>query len=188
MLTGQDRNLYDDSELVSLASNGDTRAFETLLGRHRGRILRICLRMLGNRVEAEEAAQDSFVKVYYHLKDYDTSRDFSIWSASIALNECRDRLRRRSRMGRLFRDLSEADRGKIDVENKESEDNEEKLGAVEEALTQLPEQLREVITLKAYGELSYEEIAKILNIRIGTVMSRLFRARQKLTDIINRGK
>jgi RNA polymerase sigma factor (sigma-70 family) len=187
LLAGQDKNQIDDSELVSLASNGDTRAFETLLERHRSRLLRICLRMLGDRIEAEEAAQDSFVKIYYHLRDYDTSRSFSVWSASIALNECRDRLRRRTRLGRLFRGIEEADRAQGAEETNDADESQEKLNAVEKALTRLPEQLREVITLKAYGEHSYEEIAKILNVRIGTVMSRLFRARQKLTDIINRG-
>jgi len=187
LLIGQDRNQLDDSELVSLASGGDTRAFETLLERHRGRVLRICLRMLGNRIEAEEAAQDSFVKVYYHLRDYDQSRSFAVWSASIALNECRDKLRKRSRLVRIFRGIEEADRAQAQTETNDTDDSQEKLSAVEKAIAQLPDQLREVITLKAYGEHSYEEIAKILNVRVGTVMSRLFRARQKLTDIMNRG-
>lgn len=187
MLTSQDREPYDDSELVGLAANGDTRAFEALLERYRARILRICLRMLGNRIEAEEAAQDTFVKIYYHLKDYDKSRNFAVWSASIALNECRDRLRKRSRLGRLFRGLNEADYAQANAQHGDPDDSSEKLGAVELAIEKLPDQLREVITLKAYGEHSYEEIAKILNVRVGTVMSRLFRARQKLTEIMSRG-
>jgi len=176
-----------DVELTISAIDGDERAFRELIDRHRERILAICLRMLKNRVEAEEAAQDSFVKMYFHLKDFDQTRVFSAWAAGIAINECRDRLRKRIRSKRIFSDLEEEriDGGHIDA----SEDLEmkEKLARLEKGIELLPDKLREVLVLKAYGDHSYEEIAEILRIRMGTVMSRLFRAREKLTEIMERG-
>jgi RNA polymerase sigma-70 factor (ECF subfamily) len=141
--------------------------------------------MLNNRVEAEESAQDCFVKIYFHLKDFDSSRDFAIWASSIAINECRDRLRKRSRFNRSFRELDETIAAPADVNNGTIDKN--KLEIVEKALEKLPAKLREILVLKAYGEHSYDDIAQILGLRIGTVMSRLFRARRKLTDILSKG-
>jgi len=178
----------DDFKLVSQALGGDERAFRELMGRYRQKALGICYKMLGNRVEAEEAAQDAFVKVYFHLKDFDPARDFAVWLSAIAVNECRDRLRRRSRERRTFRELGEADGINRETNHDSGRVTQEKLNAVEEALDKLPEKLREVIILKAYGEHTYEDIARILRIRLGTVMSRLFRARQSLTEIMKRGE
>ncbi|OGC92531.1 MAG: hypothetical protein A2W25_07500 [candidate division Zixibacteria bacterium RBG_16_53_22] len=178
----------DDANLVGMAAGGSDKAFEQIVLRHQQKIQRICRRMLGDRIEAEEAAQDIFVKVYYHLKSYDQSRDFGVWCTAIAINDCRDRLRRRQRATRTFRDIAEADRASISAAQDDCDDSRVKLSMVEKALEELPEKLKEVIVLKAYGDCSYGEIAKILKIRQGTVMSRLFRARQRLTVIMERGK
>lgn len=177
-----------DTELVKLALRGDDRAFEQLLACHRQKILSICLRMLGDRVEAEEAAQDSFVKIYFHLRDFDLARDFVAWAASIALNECRDRLRKRVRHGRVFREITEIDAASNPAPVTDNNDCGEELKAAEKAIEMLPAKLKEVLVLKVFGEYGYEEIAKILGIKTGTVMSRLFRARQRLAGLLNRGK
>ncbi|MEE9555278.1 MAG: sigma-70 family RNA polymerase sigma factor [candidate division Zixibacteria bacterium] len=176
-----------DGELVGRVSGGDETAFREILRRYRERVLAICLRMLKNRTEAEEAAQDSFVKAYYHLESFDKSRDFSAWLAGIAINECRDRLRKRSRFRKLFREIPENDLGSRQVSQDEDYESKVRIRAIENAIEQLPEKLREVLVLRAYADYSYEEIAGILNIEIGTVMSRLHRSRAKLTEIIKRG-
>jgi len=185
---GDSRNGLDDAELAGSASKGNERAFRQLLERHRQRILGICWRMLNDRIEAEEAAQDSFVKIYLHLGEYDPGRSFSTWAASIAINECRDRLRRRSRAARRFRELSENDAATGDTAGVAENEVGARLKLVEDAIERLPGKLKEVLVLKAYGDHSYEEMASILKIRIGTVMSRLFRARQKLTEMIGRSE
>jgi RNA polymerase sigma-70 factor (ECF subfamily) len=177
----------DDATLVGRAVAGAERAFEILLQRHRNGVLRICMRMLGDRILAEEAAQDIFVKIYYHLREFDTHRQFKIWCSAIAINECRDRLRKRQRGLRTFTALTEAEKEQVSESSDDCEAAREKLQRVEMALDELPVKLKEVVVLKAYGEYSYEEIAKILKVRLGTVMSRLFRARQKLAEIIERG-
>ena len=181
---GDDWSCKDDAELVIAASKGNDKAFRELLERYRTKILAICMRMVKNKTEAEEAAQDSFVKIYFHLKDFDMARNFSVWAGSIAVNECRDRLRRRSRYSRTFRDIEEIDSASNPTIMAADCDDQENLKQVEAALEELPEKLKEVIVLKAYSDYSYDEIAAILKIRIGTVMSRLFRARQKLSEIL----
>ena len=177
-----------DNELAVSALNGNERDFREIISRLRPRILSICLRMLKNSTEATEAAQDTFVKIYFHLRDYNPEKDFASWAASIAINECRDRLRKRSRFSQTFRELTDRDvdlaqsRADTDYESKR------RVQLVEKAIEQLPEKLKEVLVLKAYSEYSYEEIAEILKIRTGTVMSRLFRAREKLTEILEKEK
>ena len=96
-----------DSELAVSALGGNERDFREIISRFRPRILSICLRMLKNQTEATEAAQDTFVKIYFHLRDYDPEKSFSSWAASIAINECRDRLRKRARFSQTFRELTE---------------------------------------------------------------------------------
>jgi RNA polymerase sigma factor CnrH len=176
-----------DGELAGLALRGEDKAFEELLARHRQRILGICLRLLGDKLEAEEAAQESFVKIYFHLRDFDRTRDFAAWAASVSMNECRDRLRRRARHVKVYREISEIDGVQEPEALAEIAECREQLASVEEAIEKLPEKLKEVLVLNAYGNLGYDEIAQTLKIKIGTVMSRLFRARQKLAEIINRG-
>ena len=179
--TGHERS---DNELAVSASNGNEKAFREIVTRHRPRILAICLKMLRNRTEALEAAQDTFVKIYFHLRDFDPEKSFSSWAASIAINECRDRLRKRARYSQTFRELSDGD---VDVRQTGADvdyESQKRIEIVESAIEKLPDKLKEVLVLKAYGEYSYDEIASILKIKTGTVMSRLFRAREKLTEIL----
>ena len=176
-----------DNELAVLAAGGNEQAFREILSRFRSKLIGISMRMLRNKTEAEEAAQDSFVKVYIHLSEFDPERNFAAWIAGITINECRDRLRKRSRFKKTFVETTDlisqsaAAPDKVDLENKA------RLDAVEEALEKLPDKLKEVLILKAYGDYSYDEIAESLGIKTGTVMSRLFRAREKLTELTDTG-
>lgn len=175
-----------DNELAVSALNGNERDFREIISRFRPRILSICLRMLKNSTEATEAAQDTFVKIYFHLRDYDPAKSFSSWAASIAINECRDRLRKRARFSQTFRELTERDVDRSQTRADTDYESKRQVELVEKAIEQLPEKLKEVLVLKAYSEYSYEEIAEILKIKTGTVMSRLFRAREKLTEILEK--
>ncbi len=177
-----------DGELAVLASEGDERAFREILERYRQKTLGICLRMLRNSTEAEEAAQDSFVKIYLHLKDFDPQRGFMAWAAGITINECRDRLRKRARFKRRFREISDTDIDQSQAPVDTAYEKKRQVKLVENAVEKLPEKLKEVIVLRAYSDYSYEEIARALKIRIGTVMSRLYRAREKLTELLERGE
>lgn len=175
-----------DNELAVSALNGNERDFREIISRFRPRILSICLRMLKNSTEATEAAQDTFVKIYFHLRDYDPEKSFSSWAASIAINECRDRLRKRARFSQTFRELTERDVNRAQTRADTNYESKRQVELVEKAIEQLPDKLKEVLVLKAYSEYSYEEIAEILKIKTGTVMSRLFRAREKLAEILEK--
>ena len=175
-----------DNELAVSASQGNEEAFREILNRNRSKILSICLRMLKNSTEAAEAAQDSFVKIYFHLKEFDPERNFSSWAATIAINECRDKLRKRARFNQTFREITEVDIDRNQPSADNVYENKGRVEQVEKAIEQLPGKLKETLVLKAYGEYSYDEIAEILKIKTGTVMSRLFRAREKLTEMLKR--
>ncbi len=178
----------DDAQLAILAADGDEAAFRQLLDKYRSKIIAICLRMLKDITEAEEAAQDSWVKIYFNIKGFDPERSFVVWAGAIAMNTCRDRLRKRVRDKKYFREIDERD-GAYEMNiDAQSESGAVELKSVEQALESLPEKLKEIIVLKAYGDYSYDEIAKLLGVRMGTVMSRLFRARKKLTEILKKAK
>ncbi len=177
-----------DGELAVLASEGDQKAFREILERYRQKVLAICLRLLRDSTEAEEAAQDSFVKIYLHLKDFDPERGLAPWAAGITINECRDRLRKRARFKKRFREITDTDIDQTQVPVDTSYEKKRQVESVENAIEQLPDKLKEVLVLRAYGDYSYEEIARALKIRIGTVMSRLYRAREKLTEMLDRGE
>lgn len=173
-----------DGELVTQSSEGNEQAFREILRRYRDKVLAICIRMLRNRTEAEEAAQDSFVKIYFHLRDFDQARSFAAWIAGISINECRDRLRKRSRFQKVFREATESEVESQRTQRSDDYELKAKIEAVENAIERLPEKLREVLVLRAYADYSYEEIAEILKTRVGTVMSRLHRSREKLSEML----
>lgn len=175
-----------DGELVVRAIDGDEKAFREILSRYRQKVLAICLRMLKNRVEAEEAAQDTFVKLYLHLDKYDQQRALMAWIAGIAINECRDRLRSRARFKRRFREIDEDNPEAAGIVEDDTYEKKAVVESVEKAIEELPARLKEIIVLRAYADYSYEEIAATLKVRTGTVMSRLYRAREKLTEIMKR--
>ena len=127
-----------DGELAVLALGGDERAFREILNRYRQKILAICLRMMRNSTEAEEAAQDSFVKIYLHLKDFDPQRGFAPWAAGIAINECRDRLRRRARFKRRFREITDTDIDQTQVPVDISYEKKRQMESVENAVGDFP--------------------------------------------------
>ena len=175
-----------DGELVKQSSEGDEQAFREILGRHRDKVLAICLRMLRNRIEAEEAAQDSFVKVYFHLEDFDQARSLGAWIARISINECRDRLRKRSRSEKIFKEVPESEFDHHQAQRGDDYEQRARIESIEKAIERLPDKLREVLVLRAYTDYSYEEIADILKIRVGTIMSRLHRSREKLAEMLKR--
>lgn len=180
-------NDLPDGELAARTLEGQEAAFREILRRYREKILAVCLRMLRNRTEAEEAAQECFVKAYYHLSGFDRTRDLAAWLAAIAINECRDRLRQRTRTRGVFREISDAERDAVHSPRDENFERESRVRDIEEAVEKLPVKLKEVLILRAHADYSYEQIAAILKIEIGTVMSRLHRARAKLTEFLKRG-
>lgn len=169
----------DDETLVQRCLLGDTEAFGELVSRYERPVFNVTLRMLRDRDEAQDATQNAFVKAWRNLGQYDRKRRFFSWIYRIAINEALNRSTRRKRTEPLGERL--VDRG---ITPGESAERSERTDLVEQAVNQLSDTDREVIVLRHWLELSYDEIAEALHVPAKTVKSRLFAARARLGGIL----
>lgn len=173
----------DELRWIDAAARGDHEAFARLVDAYKVPVYNLAYRMLRNAPEAEDAAQEIFLRAYTKLGSYDRARKFSTWLLSIASNYCIDMLRRR--------------RGtQVDIEEiafalpsdapgpERSAINQEQREAVARAIKQLPDTYRLITVLRYYHDLSYEEIERITGLSEATVKTRLFRARRQLEDLL----
>jgi len=165
---------------VLAARRGDQSAFEALVRSVQRPVYGLCLRLLSTEAEAAEVAQEVFLRAYQNLHRYDEGRPFDLWVLAIARNLCLDLLRRRSRLRVSdVEDLRETlPSGEPSVE--EGVIAREEHRSLEQALTTLPPEDREVLALYYVQKRTTKEIAQILEVAPGTIMARLFRAREKL--------
>lgn len=171
----------EDAELIELARDGDVRAYGVLVGRYRDVAFRTAYLITRNAADAEDAAQDAFVKAYYALDGFRAGESFRPWILRIASNEARNRRRSAGRRERLTLRLVEGgpaggtalspEATALDRESRES---------LLTALESLPERDRTVIAYRYLLELSEAETAQVLGVRPGTVKSRLSRALARL--------
>jgi RNA polymerase sigma-70 factor, ECF subfamily len=169
--------------LVRQALAGDQQAYAQLMQRYAGAVFNVAYRMLGNPQDAEDAAQEIFLRAYTRLESFDQARRFSTWLLSIASNYCIDRLRRQ-RLAWLTLDdvaytLPSGERGPegsaLDAEERD---------AVQRALMQLPDNYRQVMVLRYWHDLSYDEIAQATGLTESTIKTRLFRARNMIASAL----
>ncbi len=184
----------DDFRLVALAQQGDMRAFDALVTRHRGRIFAMIRNMTRNEADAWDISQDVFVKAWQALGKFEAKAKFSTWLYRIAHNAVYDwsRKRRIESAGELNDEIFERER--IDpaavTAPRMTDAPDEALGhgelrvKIEAALAKLSEDHRQVVLLKDVQGLAYKEIADVIGCTLGTVMSRLFYARQKLQTLL----
>jgi RNA polymerase sigma-70 factor (ECF subfamily) len=169
----------DDETLVQRCLSGDTEAFGELVGRYERPIFNVALRMLRDREEARDATQNAFVKAWQHLDQFDRNRRFFSWLYRIAVNEALNRATRRRKAEPLDDNL--VDRGLSPAEGAERS---EQAVLVERAVHRLTDTYREVIVLRHWLDLSYDEISEALHVPAKTVKSRLFSARARLAEIL----
>lgn len=173
-----------DSELVGESSAGSLAAFDELVTRYRGKILRLVHSVLGQHTDAEDIVQDIFVKIYLSLDRFRGDASFSTYLYTVTVNRCRDELRR-SKLRRLF-SLDEWLSGNSNAhpahENRQSLDDDENRRAVQAAMKRLPSQTQMLLYLREVEELSYKELADIFEVEIGTIKSRLARSRDRLRE------
>ncbi|MEQ8766279.1 MAG: sigma-70 family RNA polymerase sigma factor [Planctomycetota bacterium] len=178
-----------DAELIREARNGDGASFEELVHRYRRRAFFAALSFMRNQEDALDIVQESFMKAFRALGDFDLRYPFYPWFHKIVKNTALSLLRKRKRrrffsLNRVFRDGEEQEMDVPDATldpallTDKSQTNELLL----KALSELGEKEREILFLRHFQELSYKEIAQVLQIPIGTVMSRLYHARAKLKD------
>jgi RNA polymerase sigma-70 factor (ECF subfamily) len=176
----------DDSHLVDRLRQGDPRAFEDLVIAYQHRVFSVALRMLGSRAEAEDLAQEVFVRVHGAIAGFRGDAKLSTWLYTIASRLCLNRLasseRRMIREGEetLTRLASSHASPAAELERSELE------AALHRASAELPEERRIVVVLRDLEGLSYEEIAAVLELELGTVRSRLHRARMDLKEKLER--
>jgi len=184
-----------DEELMLSYRGGDEAAFEMLYRRHEKPLLNFFYRVVMNAVEAENLCQETFFRIVRAKKKYETTAKFKTWLFQIALNLCRDRVRRMKHRSHLSLNTQVSSQNDGDIELQDlisdpSSDLEkhmetEELGAlVQGAIMSLPEDEHLVVVLKEYQGTKFSEIANIMNCPIGTVKSLNYRAHRKLRKIL----
>lgn len=169
---------------VEAALQGDQDAFAELVNTYQNAVYNLCYRMLGERTEAEDAAQEAFIRAYMNLQRYDPARSFKTWVLSIASNHCIDRLRRR-RLQWLSLDEPLPPNIMLSSDEPDPEEatiRDQRSQAIQALLNELSTEYRSAVVLRYWYDYSYAEIADILDTTESAIKSRLFRARQALAD------
>ena len=167
-----------DRDLILRARRGDHDAFGELVTRYQTSVFNVCYRMTNERREAEDLAQETFLRVYSRLEMFDLEREFGPWVRRAAANLCLNHLESQKITAEIDedRDADESIEPESVVEVRERSEQ------IRAALTSLPANYRAVVELRHYQELSYDEIAAELHIPLSDVKSRLFRARKLLAE------
>jgi len=176
-----------DSEIVQQALSGDQKAFALLLKKYKGAIYGLIYKMVQDKRETEDLVQETFIKAFSALKSFNAEYAFSTWLFKIASNNCIDFLRKKRLMTMSIDKPTESKDGTVVKEFPDPIINpemqlieDEKKTIIDKAIENLPKKYRMAILMRHKEEKSYEEIAEILDIPLGTVKARIFRAREKL--------
>jgi RNA polymerase sigma-70 factor (ECF subfamily) len=176
-----------DFELVQRAQRGDKRAFGLLVNKYQRKISRLLARMIRESADVDDVVQDAFIKAYRALPSFRGESAFYTWLYRIAINTAKNHFAALGRRGEsLSIDADDGEGGEggpviSDVATPEAEIQSRQLAhAVNQAMEALPEELRSAIVLRELEGLSYEEIAEAMNCPVGTVRSRIFRAREAI--------
>lgn len=175
----------DENILINAIKNGDTRAYAQLVDRYKDLVYTLALRMLKQREEAEEVAQDTFIKVFKSLDKFKGDSKFSTWIYRVAYNTCLDNIKKNKKHLNNVA-IDEFTFNKLDTIDNALDHiiNEERSVLIKNCIDKLPEDSSALLTLFYFEELSLEEISKIINIEANTVKVKLFRARKKLAVIL----
>jgi len=176
-----------ESFLISQTLDGKTKAFELLVREHQKNVYNLALKMVGNPDDAFDISQDAFLRAYNSLSTFRGESRFSVWLYRLTSNICLDHLRKQKRRNTVSLTVGDEEDESTELEIMDERPQPEELvlrgemrEAVQEGLRQLSDSDRQILTLRAIGGLSYEEIAEAMEIEMGTVKSRLFRARKRL--------
>jgi len=173
----------EEAVLIEAAKAGDQEAFRHIVERYQGAVHNLAYRMLGIPEEAEDAAQEIFVRIYRQLGRYDSERKFSTWTLAIATNYCIDQLRRRRMHFVPLENIipwARARDGGPEGEALSGESRDE----MQRLLKRLPEKYRAPLVLRYWEDLSCAEIAEILGVPEGTIKTQIHRARKQLGKML----
>lgn len=188
-----ERSVMEDIELITVFKAGDKTAFDTLVLRHKDMVFNLCYRFLGDFQDANDTAQDVFIKAYKALKRFRAESSFSTWIYRIALNTCKNRIKSlEHRYRKQTKSLDNPGKGRNDNSPMEIADDspsppealesKERSMIIQKAIHSLPKAKKEMVLLRDMEGLSYEEIMNITGLNIGTVKSKIARARSDLRE------
>jgi RNA polymerase sigma-70 factor (ECF subfamily) len=170
----------DDFSLIKRFIDGDDSTFRLLVQRHQEKVRNIIYLTLSQSDVVDDLAQEVFITVHKNLKNFRFESQFTTWLYRITVNKCKDYLRKKN-VRKIFVPIKEADEK---FENTSSTETDDISKIVTEAIAKLPNKLRIPLLLKDIEGFSYQEIAETINCEMGTVKSRIFRAREGLKKIL----
>ena len=180
-----------DEDLIVMVQEGQKKAFDELVARYKGRLFSFILRMVKDPTLAEELTQETLIRVYIHAAKYREIAKFSTWVFTIATNLVRNKMRQRSRRPRVIslNPAPEDDEMPVDpadtaADPSEGIHREELAHLINDATSRIPEKYRIPFLLREVDQLSYEEIQQVTGLKLGTVRSRINRARNRFRQLI----
>ena len=176
-----------EAAVIRAVLDGDANAFELLVKEYEKNVYNLALRMTGNSEDAYDMSQEAFIKAYNSLHSFRGDSKFSVWLYRIVSNVCLDFLRSRGRKATVSLSMENDDGEEVELDIADEASSPQALldrsltrDAVRRGLQSLPPDHREILLLREIQGMSYDEIARILDLEVGTVKSRIFRARKKL--------
>lgn len=180
-----------EKKIIEKVLGGDANAFEELVLKYEKTVYNLALRMVGDRDDASDMTQETFIKAYGSLSSFRGDSKFSVWIYRIATNVCLDFLRSKSRKQQVSLTVSDNDDedAQLDIPDPKADPEQQlikkiSMQSVEEGLKTLPDKQRQILVMRELGGMSYAEIGKALSLEEGTVKSRIFRARKRLCTFL----
>jgi RNA polymerase sigma-70 factor (ECF subfamily) len=179
-------NLPEETELVTASLNGDKRAFGEIVNRYQKMVARTVKGMLGDSVFADDIGQEVFIKLYHSLSEYRGEAKLSTYIQKIAVNLTLNEIKRRKRFFSMFSQKGNNEMHEFEVADQNDEERKEASEIVNKALLAMDPKFRIILTMRMLQGYSTKETAEILDLPLGTVLSRLSRAQEQLRSILEK--
>lgn len=176
----------EESELVKASQSGDKQAFGKIVKRYQGMVARTVKGMLGDSVFAEDIGQEVFIKLFYSLSEFRGESKLSTYIQKIAVNLTLNEIKRRKRFFSMFSQKGNNEMYEFDVPDHDNEERKDAAELVNKALISMDTKFRIIVTMRMLQGYSTKETAEILNLPLGTVLSRLSRAQEQLKGILEK--
>jgi RNA polymerase sigma-70 factor (ECF subfamily) len=176
----------DEHELVKSSIGGDKKAFGEIVLRYQGMVARTVKGMLGDSVFSEDIGQEVFIKLYYSLSEFRGEAKLSTYIQKIAVNLTLNEIKRRKRFFSMFSQKGNSEMHEFEVVDQDHEGQKDAKELVSKALMKMEPKFRIILTMRMLQGYSTKETAEILNLPLGTVLSRLSRAQEQLRGILNK--
>jgi len=179
-------NVVDENELVRASLDGDKKAFGEIVNRYQKMVARTVKGMLGDTVFAEDIGQEVFINLFYSLPEFRGESKLSTYIQKIAVNLTLNEIKRRKRFFSMFTHKANTEMHEFEIADHDTEERKEALEIVNKALLAMEPKFRIIVTMRMLQGYSTKETAEILDLPVGTVLSRLSRAQEQLRNILKK--